>query len=171
MLLWAPASHGRNPPFLVTDNGVGDIDSRTPCTPKAVSAGLGGLPVAATKVYYDDIAVPVLEATRDGKRVLLAYRRSGGDLVSHVIAYAPETTTSTGVEIGTAMAEVYAKLPNRRCRNGLEQQKGLVFCPAPYLGNVRFAFRCNYATRGDALPPADVLARCPLEFIIWLADD
>jgi hypothetical protein len=162
---------GRNPPFLVTDTSVGDITSRTPCTPKAVSAGLGGLPVAATKVYYDDIAIPVLEATRDGKRVLLAYQRPGGDLISRVIAYAPESVTSTGVAIGAPMSEVYAKLPDRRCRNGLERQTGLVFCPAPYLGNVRFAFRCDYKVRADQLPPADVLAQCPLESIIWLPDE
>jgi hypothetical protein len=173
MLVIAAAlpAHAQGKRFLVTNDGIGGITSRTECTPKAVSAALGGLPVKATEVFFDDIAVPVLEVTRDDKRVLLAFKRRPGSRVGRAVAYAPESVTSTGVSIGTPMAKVYDQLPNRDCRNGLQQQTGLVFCPAPYLDNVRFAFRCDHATHGDALPPADVLAQCPLERIIWLADD
>ena len=42
---------------------------------KDVSAALGGLPVKMTTIYYKDIAISVLEAMRDGKRVLLAFKR------------------------------------------------------------------------------------------------
>ena len=156
---------------MVSDEGVGAITAETPFTPQAVSAALGGLPVKATKVYFDKIPITTLEATRDGKRVLLAFARSGGERVARAVAYAPEAVTSTGVAVGTPMGRVFARLPNLHCRNGLEEQTGLVFCPAPYFDNVRFAFRCNHATRSDELPPAKVLALCPLESIIWLADD
>lgn len=170
-LVAAPAAHGQNKPFLVTNDGIGGITAHTACTPKAVSAALGGLPVTPKKIYFDDIAIPVLEVTRDGKRVLLVFKQDPGTRVSRAVALAPESQTSTGVSVGTPMSEVYDRLPNPDCRNGLEQQAGLVFCPAPYLGNVRFAFRCDHPTHDDSLPPPDVLARCPLERIIWLADE
>jgi hypothetical protein len=170
-LLGAHAAHGQSKSFLVTDHGIGGITSMTPCTPEAVSAALDGLPAEATTVHFGDIAIPVLEVKRDGKRVLLAFKRRSGERISRAITYAPESVTSTGVSIGTPMAKVYFELPDERCRNGMERQKGLVFCPAPALDNVRFAFRCDYEGRSDALPPADVLAQCPLERIIWIADD
>jgi len=155
----------------ITDDGVGGITAQTPYTPEAVSAALGGLPVKATKIYFEDIAVPALEATRDGKRVLLAFRHPAGTRVVWARVYAPDSVTSTGVAVGMLMSRIYDHLPNLQCRNGLKQQSGLVFCPAPGLGNVRFAFRCNYATPDDSLPPASVLARCPLASITWIADE
>ena len=170
-LLAAPASHAQDTTFLVTDAGIGRLTAETPYTVKDVSAALGGLPVKTTTIYYRDIAISALEAMRDGKRVLLAFRRSGGMDVDRATTYAPESVTSTGVAMGTPMGEVFEELPEPSCRNGLERQAGLVFCPAPNLENVRFAFRCNYATHGDALPPADVLARCPLERIIWISSE
>jgi len=170
-LLAAPASHAQDTTFLVTDAGIGRLNADTPYTVKDVSAALGGMPVTESKIYYDDIAVPVLEATRDGKRMLLAFKRRGGLHISHAVTYAPEAVTSTGVSVGMPMGKVFHKLPDRRCRNGLEQQKGLVFCPAPDLSDVRLEFRCNYATRDDSLPPADVLARCPVEAIIWISNE
>jgi hypothetical protein len=136
---------------------------------KGVSAALNGLPVKTTTIYYGNIALSALEAVRDGKRVLMAFKRSGGVNVSRATTYAPESVTSTGIAMGSPMSEVFDKLPEPSCRNGLERQAGLVFCPAPNLENVRFAFRCDYATRGDVLPPADVLAHCPLERIIWIS--
>jgi hypothetical protein len=69
------------------------------------------------------------------------------------------------------MAKVFHHLPDQRCRNGLEQEKGRVFCPAPDLENVRLMFRCDYATRDDSLPPANVLVRCPVEAIIWISNE
>jgi len=170
-LLAAPASHGHDNTFLVTDAGIGRLNALTPYAVKDVSTALGGLPVTETKIYYEDIPIPVLEATRDGKRVLLAFRREAGLHLSRAITYAPESVTSTGVAVGMPMAKVFRRLPDRRCRNGLEQETGLVFCPAPDLANVRLEFRCNYATRNDTLPPADVLARCLVEGIIWLSDE
>ena len=169
-LLAAPASHAQNKTFLVTDDGIGRLTSHTPYTAAAVSAALGGLPVKPTTIYYAHIAVPALEVTREGKRVLLAFKREGGVDVSRATVYAPDSVTATGVAMGTPMGEVFEELPDPTCRNGLERQSGLVFCPAPGLSNIRFAFQCNYATEGDALPPAKVLARCPLARIIWIAD-
>jgi hypothetical protein len=170
-LLAAPASHAQDRTFLVTDAGIGRISAETPYTVKDVSAALGGMPVTESKIYYDHIAVPVLEAKRDGKRMLLAFKRRGGLHISHAVTYAPEAVTSTGVSVGMPMAKVFHKLPDRHCRNGLEQEKGLVFCPAPDLASVRLEFRCDYATRSDSLPPADVLARCPVEGIIWISNE
>jgi hypothetical protein len=170
-LLAAPASQAQSHTFLVTDAGIGRLTAQTRFTVKDVSAALGGLPVKATTIYYKTIAIAALEATRDGKRVLLAFRRSGGVDVARATAYAPESVTSTGVAMGTRMSEVFDELPEPSCRNGLERQAGLVFCPAPNLENVRFAFRCDYATHGDALPPVDVLAHCPLERIIWISSE
>jgi hypothetical protein len=169
-LLAAPASHAQDKTFLVTDDGIGRLTSRTPYTAAAVSAALGGLPVKPTTIYYANIAVPALEATRDGKRVLLAFKRAGGIDVSRATAYAPDSVTSTGVAMGTPMGEIFEDLPDSSCRNGLDRQAGLVFCPAPSLSNVRYAFQCSYATKGDALPPAKVLEHCPLARIIWIAD-
>lgn len=171
LALLAPASHAQNKTFLVTDTGIGRLTSHTPYTAAAVSAALGGLPVEATTIYYKSIAVPALEALRDGKRVLLAFKRDGGVDVFRATAYASDSVTSTGVAMGTLMGEVFEKLPDPNCRNGLERQAGLVFCPAPSLENVRFAFRCDYATRGDVLPPAEVLERCPLDRIIWISSE
>jgi hypothetical protein len=170
-LLAAPASQGQDKMFFVTDAGIGRLTSQTPYTVRDVSAALGGLPVKPTTIYYGKIALPALEATRDGKRVLLAFKQAGGPDIARVTVYARESMTSTGVAMGTPMKEVFERLPDPNCRNGLERQSGLVFCPAPNLENVRFAFHCNYATRGDTLPPADVLARCPLERIIWISDE
>ncbi len=170
-LLAAPASHAQNKTFLVTDDGIGRLTSHTPYTAAAVSAALGGLPVKPTTIYYAHIAVPALEATRDGKRVLLAFKREGGVDVSRATAYASDSVTSTGVAMGTPMGELFEELPDPGCRNGIDRQAGLVFCPAPSLSNVRFAFQCNYATEGDALPPAKVLAHCPLARIIWISSD
>ena len=170
-LLAAPASYAQSTTFLVTDAGIGRLTAETPYTVNDVSAALGGLPVKTTTIYYRDIAIAALEATRDGKRVLLAFRRSGGVDVDRATTYAPESVTSTGVAMGTPMGEVFEVLPEPSCRNGLERQAGFVFCPAPNLENVRFAFRCDYATHGDVLPPADVLARCPLERIIWISSE
>jgi len=170
-LLGMPAANGQDRTFLVTDVGVGRINAETPYTVEAVSAALGGLPVTATKIHYGHFPIAVLEATRDGKRVLLAFEREAGTRVARAVSFAPESVTSTGVSIGTPMARVYGPLPDPGCRAGREQETGLVFCPAPYLDNVRFAFRCNHSTRDDTLPPTDVLARCPLERIIWLAPD
>jgi hypothetical protein len=170
-LLAVPASHAQNKTFLVSDTGIGHLTSQTPYTPAAVSAALDRLPVKATTVYYRNIAIPALEATRDGRRVLLAFKREGGVDVARATAYAPESVTSTGVVMGMPMGEVFDQLPDPNCRNGLERQAGLVFCPAPNLENVRFAFRCNYATHNDALPPADVLERCRLERIIWISNE
>jgi len=170
-LLAAPASHAQDKTFLVTDAGIGRLTAETPYTVKGVSAALGGLTVKPTTIYFRNIAIAALEAMREGKRVLLAYKRPGGVDVARASVYAPESVTSTGVAIGTPMGEVFEQLPDPNCRNGLERQSGLVFCPAPNLENVRFAFRCNYETRGDALPPADVLARCPLEHIIWISNE
>ncbi|MBS0526561.1 MAG: DUF1131 family protein [Proteobacteria bacterium] len=170
-LLAAPASHAQDKTFFVSDAGIGRLTAETRYTVNDVSAALGGLPVKATTVYYRDIAISALEALRDGKRVLLAFKREGGVDVARATAYAPESVTSTGVAMGTPMSEVFEELPEPSCRNGLERQAGLVFCPAPNLENVRFAFRCGDATHGDVLPPADVLARCPLERIIWIASE
>jgi hypothetical protein len=170
-LLAASASHGHDTTFLVTDAGIGRLNAQTLYAAKDVSAALGGLPVAETKLYYENIPIPVLEAKRDGKRMLLAFRREAGLHLSRAITYAPESVTSTGVAVGMPMAKVFHRLPDPRCRNGLEQEKGLVFCPAPDLANVRLEFRCNYATRGDSLPPVAVLARCPVEGIIWMSDE
>ena len=170
-LLSAPASHAQSRTFLVSDAGIGHLTSHTAYTTAAVSAALGGLPVKATTIYYAHIAVPALEATRDGKRVLLAFKREGGVDVARATAYAPESVTSTGVAMGTPMGEIFEQLPDPSCRNGLDRQAGLVFCPAPSLSNVRFAFQCGYATQDDALPPADVLKHCPLVRIIWLSDE
>ena len=169
-LLAAPASHAQNRKFLVTDEGIGRLTSHTPYTAAAVSAALGGLPVTPTTIYYAHIAVPALEATRDGKRGLLVFKREGGVDVARATAYAPDSVTSTGVAMGTPMGRVFEELPDPGCRKGLDRQTGLVFCPAPSLSNVRFAFQCNYASDGDALPPAKVLAHCPLARIIWIAD-
>jgi len=138
---------------------------------KDVSAALDGLPVKTTTIYYRDIAISALEAMRDGKRMLLAFKREGGLHISRAITYAPEAVTSTGVSVGMPMAKVFHRLPDRRCRNGLEQEKGRVFCPAPDLENVRLMFRCDYTARNDSLPPADVLARCPVEAIIWFSSE
>ena len=170
-LLAAPASHAQNRTFFVTDAGIGRLNAKTVYAAKDVSAALGGMPVAESKIYYENIAIPVLEATRDGKRMLLAFKREGGLHISRAITYAPESVTSTGVSVGMPMAKVFHRLPDRRCRNGLEQEKGHVFCPAPDLENVRLMFRCNYTTHDDRLPPADVLARCPVEAIIWISDE
>jgi len=170
-LLVAPVSHGQVRTLRVTDDGVGGITARTPYTPEAVSAALGGLPVKATKIYFDNIAVPALEAMRDGKRVLLAFRHPAGTRVIRAVVFAPDGETSTGVEIGMLMSRIYDHLPNLQCRDGLDQESDLVFCPAPGLGNVRFAFRCNYSTHDNSLPPASVLARCPLARITWIADE
>ncbi len=170
-LLAAPASHAQNKTFLVTDEGIGHLTSDTPYSAAAVSAALGGLPVKATTVYYAHIAIPALEATRGGKRVLLAFRREGGVDVARATLYAPDSVTTTGVAMGTPMGEVFEELPDPSCRNGLERQAGLVFCPAPNLSNVRFAFQCNHVAEGDALPPAKVLAHCPLARIIWISGD
>jgi Protein of unknown function (DUF1131) len=171
LALIAPASHGQSRPFLVTSVGIGGITAQTPYTVEAVSAGVGGLPVKPIKLHFEGIPIPALEATRDGKRVLLAFRREGGIHVGRAVAYAPESVTATGAAIGMPMARIYAGLPHPGCRNGLDQEAGLVFCPAADLENIRYAFRCNYPTRDDALPPAAVLARCPLERIIWIAPD
>ena len=170
-LLAAPASHAQNRTFFVTDAGIGRLNAETMYAAKDVSAALGGMPVAESKLYYENIPIPVLEATRDGKRMLLAFKREGGLHISRAITYAPESVTSTGVSVGMPMAKVFHRLPDRRCRNGLEQEKGRVFCPAPDLENVRLVFRCNYTARYDRLPPADVLARCPVEGIIWISDE
>ena len=170
-LLAAPVSHGQARTLRITDDGVGGITARTPYTPEAVSAALGGLPVKATKIYFEDIPVPALEATRDGKRVLLVFKHPAGTRVIRAVVFAPDSETSTGVAIGMLMSRIYQHLPDLQCRNGLDEQSGLVFCPAPGLGNVRFAFRCNYSTPEDSLPPASVLARCPLANITWIADD
>jgi hypothetical protein len=170
-LLAAPASHAQNNTFLVTDAGIGRLNAETTYAAKDVSAALGGMTVAESKIYYEDIPIPVLEATRDGKRMLLAFRREGGLHISRAITYAPESVTSTGVSVGMPMAKVFHRLPDRRCRNGLEQEKGRVFCPAPDFENVRLMFRCDYAIRNDSLPPADVLARCPVEGIIWISNE
>jgi len=171
LALPVPASHGQNRPFLVSDAGIGDITAQTPYTPEAVSARLGGLPVKAINLRYENFPTPALEATRDGKRVLLAFKLEADIRIGWAVAYAPESMTATGVAIGTPMAQVFTDLPNRHCRNGLEQQTGLVFCPASDLQNVRYAFRCNYRTREDVLPPAEVLAGCPLESLIWIAPE
>jgi len=177
LALIAPASQGQGQgqaqsrPFRVSDAGIGGITAQTPYTPEAVSARLGGLPVRAITLHYEDFPIPALEATRDGKRVLLVFRHEAGIHVARAVTYAPESVTVTGVAIGTPMGQVFAHLPNQNCRNGLEQETGLVFCPASDLANVRYAFRCNYATRDDALPPVNVLARCPVERIIWIAPD
>ena len=170
-LIAAPASHAQDKTFLVTDTGIGHLTSHTPYTAAAVSAALGGLTVKATTIYYKDIAVHALEALRDGKRVLLAFKRPGGVDVSRATAYAPDAVTSTGVAMGTPMGEALDELPDRDCRNGLDRQSGLIFCPAPSLSNVRFAFRCDYPRHGDALPPVNVLKHCPLERIIWISDE
>ena len=170
-LLAAPASQAQNKTFLVTDDGIGRLTAHTPYTAAAVSAALGGLPVKAATIYYAHIAIPALEATRDGQRVLLAFKREGSVDVARATAYAPDSVTSTGVAMGTPMSEVFEELPDSSCRNGLDRQAGLVFCPAPGLSNVRFAFQCNYATDGDALPPAKVLAHCPLARIIWISSE
>lgn len=171
-LLAAPASHAQDKTtFLVTDAGIGRLNGRTTYAPQSVSAALGGMPVTEIKMNFEDFAFPALEATRDGKRMLLAFKRESGLGISRAIAYAPESVTTTGVTVGMPMAKVFHRLPDRRCRNGLEQEHGLVFCPAPDMSNVRLEFRCNYATRDDVLPPADVLAKCPVEGIIWISDD
>ena len=170
-LLAAPASHAQSKTFLVTDAGIGRLTAQTRYAVKEVSAALGGLPVKTTTIYYRSIAISALEAMRDGKRVLLAFKQHGGVNVDRATAYAPESVTSTGVAMGTLMSEVFEELPEPSCRNGLERQAGLVFCHAPNLENVRFAFRCDYATHGDALPPADVLANCPLDRIIWISSE
>jgi hypothetical protein len=170
-LLAAPASHAQNRTFFVTDAGIGRLNAETVYAARDVSAALGGMPVAESKIYYENIAIPVLEATRDGKRMLLAFKREGGLHISRAITYAAESVTSTGIAVGMPMAKVFHRLPDRHCRNGLEQEKGLVFCPAPDLENVRLMFRCNYKTGGDSLPPADVLARCPVEGIIWISSE
>ena len=170
-LLAAPASEAQNNTFLVTDAGIGRLDAETLYAVKDVSAALGGMTVVESKIYYEDIPIPVLEAMRDGKRMLLAFKREGGLHISRAITYAPEAVTSTGVSVGMPMAKVFGRLPDRRCRNGLEQEKGRVFCPAPDLENVRLMFRCDYTTRNDSLPPADVLARCPVEAIIWISSE
>jgi hypothetical protein len=170
-LLAAPASHSQTHlPFLVTDRGIGGITAQTAYTPQAVSAALGGLPVAATTIYFDKFPISALEATRDGKRVLLAFPSPDGDRVARAVAYAPDAATSTGVIVGTLMGTVFSGMAHRGCRAGLDDQAGLVFCPAPYFDNVRFAFRCGHTASVDRLPPADVLATCPLESIMWLRD-
>ncbi|HEY4167620.1 MAG TPA: DUF1131 family protein [Reyranella sp.] len=170
-LLAAPASQAQNHTFLVTDAGIGRLNGDTTYAVKDVSAALGGMTVTESKIYYEDIPIPVLEATRDGKRMLLAFKREGGLHISRAITYAPEAVTSTGVSVGMPMAKVFHHLPDQRCRNGLEQEKGRVFCPAPDLENVRLMFRCDYATRDDSLPPANVLVRCPVEAIIWISNE
>ena len=170
-LLAAPASHAQNRTFFVTDAGIDRLNAETMYAAKDVSAALGGMPVAESKLYYENIPIPVLEATRDGKRMLLAFKREGGLHISRAITYAPESVTSTGVSVGMPMAKIFHRLPDLRCRNGLEQEKGRVFCPAPDLENVRLVFRCNYTARHDRLPPADVLALCPVAGIIWISDE
>ena len=171
-LLAAPASQAQNKTtFLVTDAGIGRLNADTVYAAKDVSAAFGGMTVTETKIFYEKIPIPVLEATRDGKRMLLAFKREGGLHISRAITYAPESVTSTGVSVGMPMAKVFPHLPDRRCRNGLEQEKGRVFCPAPDLENVRLEFRCDYATRNDSLPPAKVLAHCPVEAIIWISNE
>jgi hypothetical protein len=171
-LLAAPVSHAQNKTtFLVTDAGIGRLNGRTTYAPQSVSTALGGMPVAETKINFEDFSIPALEATRDGKRMVLAFKREGGLGISRAITYAPESVTSTGVSVGMPMAKVFHRLPDQRCRNGLDQEHGLVFCPAPDMSNVRLEFRCNYATRDDVLPPADVLAKCPVEGIIWISSE
>jgi hypothetical protein len=171
-LLAAPASFAQTvKTFFVTDVGIGRLNGRTLYSPKAVSAAMGGLPVTATTIKFDNISIPVLEATRDGKVVLRVFPRQGGMHISRAIAFAPDAVTSTGVAVGMPMSKVFHRLPNQDCRNGMDQEKGLVFCAAPDMSDVRLEFRCDYATHNDRLPPADVLAKCPLEGIIWISDD
>jgi hypothetical protein len=171
-LLAAPAAHAQTvKTFLVTDVGIGRLNGRTLYSPKAVSAAMGGLPVTATTINFDKIPIPVLEATRDGKLVLRVFQREGGMHISRAIAFATDAVTSTGIAVGTPMSKVFHRLPNPDCRNGMDLEKGLVFCPAPDMSDVRFAFRCNYETHNDRQPPADVLAKCPLEGIIWISSE
>src|SRR5262249_21279109 len=108
LALLAPASHAQDKTtFLVTDAGIGHLTSQTPYTVAAVSEALGGLPVKATTIYYAHIAIPALEATREGKRVLLAFKREGGVDVARATAYAPDSVTSTGIAMGTPMNRVF----------------------------------------------------------------
>ena len=171
-LLAAPASHAQNKTtFLVTDAGIGRLNGRTTYAPPSVSVALGGMPVTEIKMNFGNFVLPALEATRDGKRMLLAFKREGGLGISRAITFAPEAVTTTGVSVGMPMAKVFHRLPDQHCRNGLDQEHGLVFCPAPDMSNVRLEFRCNYATRDDVLPPAAVLAKCPVEGIIWISSE
>ena len=171
-LLAAPASLAQTvKTFFVTDVGIGRLNGRTLYSPKAVSAAMGGLPVTATTINFDKIPIPVLEAMRDGNVVLRVFQREGGMHISRAITFASDAVTSTGVAVGMPMSKVCHRLPNQDCRNGMDQEKGLVFCPAPDMSDVRLEFRCNYETHGDGLPPADVLARCPLEGIIWISEE
>ena len=133
--------------------------------------------IAAIRSWYETgvkkngILGSSLEIIRDGNVVLRVFQREGGMHISRAITFASDAVTSTGVAVGMLMSKVFHRLPNQDCRNGMDQEKGLVFCPAPDMSDVRLEFRCNYETHGDGLPPADVLARCPLEGIIWISEE
>jgi len=172
-LFGAPAAQGQTrSTFLVTDVGIGRLNDKTAYTIAAVTEAVAGLPVKAVTLPFSTITIPALEVTRDGKRLLLVYGREGDIGIGRLATFAPESATSTGVKIGMPMGQVFSPLPVDDCRNGLQQQSGLVFCPAADLQNIRYAFRCNHnATPEAGLPPKDVLARCPLEEIIWIAPD
>jgi hypothetical protein len=147
-LLAAPASHAQDTTFLVTDAGIGRLNADTPYTVKDVSAALGGMPVTESKIYYDDIAVPVLE--RRATASACCWRSSAGRAAHlacrHLCA---EAVTSTGVR-SACHGKVFHKLPDRRCRNGLEQQKGCLLSGADLRTSAWSSLRLR--DRDDSLP-------------------
>ncbi len=149
---------------------VGGLTAATRYTAEAISAALGGLPTVKSKTVFEDSTIAIYEVTHGGQRAYWIYEGKDGR-VSSVDIFDPSAATLTGVRLGMSWREIYANGLRPRCKAGIEQDAGRVFCSVPGLTRLTYGFKVDWSGPDYALPAPEVLAQGTLERMSWRATD
>lgn len=149
----------------VSEQGVGGLNASTPMNEEAVSEGLNGDYRLRSGMKTDNGTVVRYFEAMDDKTVMVVVNGENGT-VSRVDVMDKEIKTESGVEIGTAFSDLYAKAYGA-CSKGTGDDAESVECKAPESLHISYLFSGEWRGPEGLMPADDSLKNWKVSKIIW----
>lgn len=156
------------PELVVSTQGVGPLSAGTPFDAEAVREALPGYVVMTDSGSTEGLEFPVIKVL-DKQKELLVITPADKTSIFSIRVKSGQVDNTLGAELGASYAEVYKRGAAPDCTAGLEEESGLVICPAPSAPNVLYVFESTEPTDtpDGTVPPQKVLRKYSLIEIVW----
>lgn len=155
------------PLFILSPDGVGPLNARTPFNFVRIGDAFQDLNVAEETYYREGGQYPVITVKQQTKLLLSInpdYQNQG---IFSIIVHNNLVGNKLGHSIGDAFKNVYGGGNTERCAPGSEEWSGKVVCFAPDTQNVLYIFAGNWEGPDDQIPPLKVMADWELDSMVW----
>lgn len=149
----------------VNEQGVGGLNAGTPMNEEAVSEGLNDNYRLRNGMKIDRGTVVRYFEAMDDKTVKVLVNGENGT-VSRVEVMDKKIETGSGVAVGTAFSDLYAKAYGA-CTKGLGDDAESVECKAPDSQHISYLFSGEWRGPQGLIPADETLKKWTVSKIIW----